>query len=213
MVVVVGELGSGKIMFGFGFVEWVVLVCNELVLVFSLEMIDVELVNCVLLLVGSVLFKYIVEGYFMVDFDWLGLIGVVNKFNYVLLIFCDDVLLIFWDICQICWMVKCEYGLGMVVVDYIGLIKGEQCNVSCYDVVIEISKGLKCLVKEFGVFVVVLVQFNCGLKVWGNKCLIKSDLCDFGQIEVDVDVVVLVYWDQESDVGKVGIIELIVDKN
>ncbi len=69
----------------------------------------------------------------------------MNKLNHAPLILCDDASLTLRDIRQICRTVKREHGLGMVAVDYIGLIKGEQRNASRYDVVTEISKGLKRL--------------------------------------------------------------------
>ncbi|AOT38811.1 TPA: replicative DNA helicase [Pseudomonas aeruginosa] len=213
MVVVAGEPGSGKTTLGLGFAERVALACNEPALVFSLEMTDVELANRVLSSVGSVPLKHIAEGHSMADSDWPGLTGAVNKLNHAPLILCDDASLTLRDIRQICRTVKREHGLGMVAVDYIGLIKGEQRNASRYDVVTEISKGLKRLAKELGVPVVVLAQLNRGPKARGNKRPTKSDLRDSGQIEADADVVVLVHRDQESDAGKAGITELIVDKN
>ncbi|WP_436598594.1 DnaB-like helicase C-terminal domain-containing protein, partial [Pseudomonas aeruginosa] len=157
--------------------------------------------------------KHIAEGHSMADSDWPGLTGAVNKLNHAPLILCDDASLTLRDIRQICRTVKREHGLGLVAVDYIGLIKGEQRNASRYDVVTEISKGLKRLAKELGVPVVVLAQLNRGPKARGNKRPTKSDLRDSGQIEADADVVVLVHRDQESDAGKAGITELIVDKN
>jgi len=213
MVVVAGEPGSGKTTLGLGFAERVALTCNEPALVFSLEMTDVELTNRVLSSVGSVPLKHIAEGHSMADADWPGLTGAVNKLNDAPLIFCDDASLTMRDIRQICRTVKREHGLGMVAVDYIGLIKGEQRNASRYDVVTEISKGLKRLAKELGVPVVVLAQLNRGPKTRGNKRPTKSDLRDSGQIEADADVVVLVHRDNDSPAGQAGVTELIVDKN
>lgn len=213
MVVVAGEPGSGKTTLGLGFAERVALHSGEPALVFSLEMTDVELTNRVLASVGSVPLKHISEGHSMTDADWPGLTSAVAKLNDAPLILCDDASLTLRDIRQICRTVKREHGLGLVAVDYIGLIKGEQKNASRYDVVTELSKGLKRLAKELGVPLVVLAQLNRGPKARGNKRPTKSDLRDSGQIEADADVVVLVHRDQDSDAGKAGVTELIVDKN
>lgn len=213
MVVVAGEPGSGKTTLGLGLAERVALHSGDVALVFSLEMTDVELTNRALASVGSVPLKHISEGHSMRDSDWPGLTGAVNKLNDAPLIFCDDASLTMRDIRQICRTVKREHGLGMVAVDYIGLIKGEQRNASRYDVVTEISKGLKRLAKELGVPVVVLAQLNRGPKTRGNKRPTKSDLRDSGQIEADADVVVLVHRDNDSPAGQAGVTELIVDKN
>lgn len=213
MVVVAGEPGSGKTTLGLGFAERVALTCNEPALVFSLEMTDVELTNRVLASVGSVPLKHIAEGHSMADSDWPGLTGAVNKLNDAPLVLCDDASLTMRDIRQICRTVKREHGLGMVAVDYIGLINGEQRNASRYDVVTEISKSLKRLAKELSVPVVVLAQLNRGPKSRGSKRPTKSDLRDSGQIEADADVVVLVHRDNDSPAGQAGVTELIVDKN
>jgi replicative DNA helicase len=60
---------------------------------------------------------------------------------------------------------------------------------------------------------VVLAQLNRGPSNRPNKRPTKSDLRDSGQIEADADVVILVHRDGESDAGKAGVTELIVDKN
>lgn len=213
MVVVAGEPGSGKTTLGLGFAERVALTCNAPALVFSLEMTDVELTNRALASVGSVPLKHISEGHSMTSDDWPALTGAVNKLKDAPLILCDDASLTLRDIRQICRTVKREHGLGMVAVDYIGLIKGEQKSASRYDVVTELSKGLKRLAKELGVPVVVLAQLNRGPKARANKRPTKSDLRDSGQIEADADVVVLVHRDNDSPAGQAGVTELIVDKN
>lgn len=213
MVVVAGEPGSGKTTLGLGLAERVALHSGDVALVFSLEMTDVELTNRALASVGSVPLKHISEGHSMRDSDWPGLTGAVAKLNDAPLILCDDASLTMREIRQICRTVKREHGLGVVAVDYIGLIKGEQKNASRYDVVTEISKGMKRLAKELGVPVVVLAQLNRGPKARANKRPTKSDLRDSGQIEADADVVVLVHRDNDSPAGQAGVTELIVDKN
>lgn len=213
MVVVAGEPGSGKTTLGLGLAERVALHSKEVALVFSLEMTDVELTNRALASVGSVPLKHISEGHSMADADWPGLTVAADKLLEAPLILCDDASLTLREIRQICRTVKREHGLGMVAVDYIGLIKGEQKSASRYDVVTEISKGMKRLAKELGVPVVVLAQLNRGPKARANKRPTKSDLRDSGQIEADADVVVLVHRDNDSPAGQAGVTELIVDKN
>ncbi|ANF84623.1 Helicase DnaB [Pseudomonas antarctica] len=213
VVVVAGTPGSGKTTLGLGIAERVALVKNEPALVFSLEMTDVELTNRSLASVGSVQLKHINEGHSMTDADWPGLTSAVNKLMDAPLIMCDDSSLTLRDIRQICRTVKREHGLAFVALDYIGLVNGETKAASRYETVTEISKGLKRLAKELGVPIVVLAQLNRGPSNRPNKRPTKSDLRDSGQIEADADVVILVHRDGESDAGKAGVTELIVDKN
>lgn len=213
MVVVAGAPGSGKTTLGLNMAERVALVSKVPALVFSLEMTDVELTNRSIASVGSVPLKHISEGHSMTDGDWPGLTKAVSLLNEAPLIFCDDASLTLRDIRQICRTVKREHGLGIVAIDYIGLINGENKAASRYEVVTDISKGLKRLAKELGVPVLVLAQLNRGPNSRTSKRPTKSDLRDSGQIEADADAVVLVHRDNESDAGKAGVTELIVDKN
>lgn len=213
VVVVAGSPGSGKTTLGLGIAERVALVKKEPALVFSLEMTDVELTNRSLASVGSVQLKHISEGHSMTDGDWPGLTAAVNQLNDAPLILCDDSTLTLRDIRQICRTVKREHGLAFVALDYIGLVNGETKSASRYETVTEISKGLKRLAKELAVPIVVLAQLNRGPNARANKRPTKSDLRDSGQIEADADVVILVHRDGESDAGKAGVTELIVDKN
>ena len=213
VVVVAGTPGSGKTTLGLGFAERVALIKKSPALVFSLEMTDVELVNRSLASVGSVQLKRISEGHSMDDPDWPGLTAAVNKLQDAPLVICDDSSLTLRDIRQICRTVKREHGLAFVALDYIGLVNGDNKSASRYEVVTEISKGLKRLAKELAVPIVVLAQLNRGPSNRTNKRPTKSDLRDSGQIEADADVVILVHRDGESDAGKAGVTELIVDKN
>ncbi|MGA4634538.1 replicative DNA helicase [Pseudomonas solani] len=213
VVVVAGAPGSGKTTLGLGIAERVALVSKEPALVFSLEMTDIELTNRALASVGSVPLKHISEGHSMADADWPALTAAVNLLNEAPLIFCDDASITMRDIRQISRTVKREHGLGLIALDYLGLINAEQKSASRYDQVTEISKSIKRLAKELSVPVVLLAQLNRSPNSRGNKRPTKSDLRDSGQIEADADVVVLVHRDQETDAGKSGVTELIVDKN
>lgn len=213
MVVIAGIPGSGKTTLGLNIAERVALHREVPALVFSMEMTDIELTNRSLSSVGSVQLKHIAEGHSMADGEWPGLTKAVGQLNDAPLIFCDDSTLTLRDIRQICRTVKREHGLGIVTIDYIGLINGENKSSSRYEQVTDISKGLKRLAKELGVPLVVLAQLNRGPASRANKRPTKSDLRDSGQIEADSDVVVLVHRDNESEAGQAGVTELIVDKN
>lgn len=213
MVVIAGTPGSGKTTLGLNIAERVALVGKVPALVFSMEMTDVELTNRSLASVGSVQLKHIAEGHSMGDSDWPGLTSAVNKLHDAPLILCDDASLTMRDIRQVCRTVKREHGLGLVAIDYIGLINAENKSGSRYEQVTDISKSAKRLAKELGVPVVVLAQLNRGPNQRANKRPTKSDLRDSGQIEADADVVVLVHRDMDSEAGQAGVTELIVDKN
>ncbi|MDH0745754.1 AAA family ATPase [Pseudomonas sp. GD03842] len=213
VVVVAGAPGQGKTTLGLNMAERVALLKKIPALVFSLEMTDIELTNRSLSSVGSVQLKHIAEGHSMADSDWPGLTKAVAQLNDAPLIFCDDSTLTLRDIRQICRTVKREHGLGIVGIDYLGLINGESKSASRYEVVTDVSKGIKRLAKELGIPILLLAQLNRGPSARASKKPTKSDLRDSGQIEADADVVILVHRDGESEAGQAGVTELIVDKN
>lgn len=213
VVVVAGAPGQGKTTLGLNMAERVALHKEQPALVFSLEMTDIELTNRSLASVGKVQLKHIAEGHSMADEEWPCLTAAVSKLHEAPLIFCDDSTLTLRDIRQICRTVKREHGLGIVAIDYLGLINGESKSASRYEQVTEISKGIKRLAKELGIPLLLLAQLNRGPTARASKKPTKSDLRDSGQIEADADVVILVHRDGESEAGQAGVTELIVDKN
>lgn len=89
--------------------------------------------------------------------------------------------------------IKSEYGLGMIVIDYIQLISAPEMG-SYADAnarVSHISRNLKLMAKELNVPVIALSQLSRDVeKRGGLKRPILSDLRDSGSLEQDADVVV-----------------------
>ncbi len=107
---------------------------------------------------------------------------------------------------------KRKHGLGLVVVDYIGLIAGDGQNRT--ETVSEISRGMKAMARELGVPVIALSQLSRKVEERGDKRPMMSDLRDSGSIEQDADVVMLMYRDDyyNPDSQWKGVAECIVAK-
>jgi replicative DNA helicase len=89
--------------------------------------------------------------------------------------------------------IKSEYGLGMIVVDYIQLISAPEMGnyADANSRVSHITRNLKLMAKELNVPVIALSQLSREVeKRGGQKRPILSDLRDSGSIEQDADVVV-----------------------
>ena len=80
----------------------------------------------------------------------------------------------------------------IVVVDYLGLIKGGTGS-NRYEKVSEISRSLKILANETNKPFVVLHQLNRDLKARTDKRPVLSDIRDSGSIEQDFDIVSFLY--------------------
>ncbi|MBR2931043.1 MAG: replicative DNA helicase [Clostridia bacterium] len=89
-------------------------------------------------------------------------------------------------------------NLGMVVIDYIGLMQSTSNSDNRAQQVGEISRNLKIMAKEFGIPIICCAQLNRGTESrpgTGKKPTL-ADLRDSGSIEQDADIVLFLYRDE-----------------
>jgi len=89
--------------------------------------------------------------------------------------------------------IKRLYGLDMVVIDYIQLMKAANFRDGRVQEISEITQGLKALAKELSVPVLALSQLSRAVESRDIKKPQLSDLRESGSIEQDADVVMFVY--------------------
>jgi replicative DNA helicase len=106
-------------------------------------------------------------------------------------------------------------GLGLVVVDYVQLMTGRSGAESRQVEVSEISRGLKILARELDCPVVALAQLNRQLEQRADKRPMLSDLRETGALEQDSDVVIFLYRDEvyNPETPDRGTAEILVAKH
>ncbi len=103
---------------------------------------------------------------------------------------------------------------GIIMIDYMQLMKIPGMQNNRVGEVTEISRSLKSIAKEFKCPVVALSQLNRSLESRPNKRPIMSDLRDSGAIEQDADLIAFIYRDEVYNPcsGNTGIAEIIIGK-
>ncbi len=94
-----------------------------------------------------------------------------------------------------CRRLMAEHGLGLIVVDYLQLMRGHKRTENRTQEIGEISRGLKTLARELKVPVMALAQLSRAVEQRTDKRPMLSDLRESGSIEAEADVVVFIYRD------------------
>ena len=102
-------------------------------------------------------------------------------------------------------------ALGLIIIDYLQLIRGTDTRVQREQQIAEISRGVKGMAKELDIPVVVLSQLNRDSER-ENRSPRLSDLRESGSIEQDADVVMMLHRpkkreDEEDDSANFGDVE------
>jgi replicative DNA helicase len=195
------------------------------VIVFSLEMPREQLATRMVCSEGRVDLGKMRQG-FLQDRDWNSLTEAAS-FLYTLPIWIDDTPAIgLLDLRAKVRRLQAEFNrpkpdgtweqrIGLVVVDYLQLMRGSERAASREQEISELSRGLKQLSKELRVPVIALSQLNRAVETRGkNKRPQLSDLRESGAIEQDADNVIFIYRDDyyDPDSESKGIAELIIAK-
>jgi replicative DNA helicase len=106
-------------------------------------------------------------------------------------------------------------GLGLILIDYLQLMRASGSTDNRVEQIGQISRGLKTLARELQVPLIALSQLNRGVEQRHDKKPVLSDLRESGSIEQDADLVMFIYrdeyYDQESE--REGIADLIISKH
>ena len=112
---------------------------------------------------------------------------------------------------------KAEHDIGLLVVDYLQLMRSPEYAENRVQEISDVSRSLKGLARELQIPVIALSQLSrASEQRGGERKPILSDLRDSGAIEQDADVVIFIhraeYYDKEDETKR-GLAEIMLSKN
>ena len=109
---------------------------------------------------------------------------------------------------------KQEFGLDLIIVDYLQLMVPKTASDSTVQQVTEISRSLKQLARELEVPVIALSQLSRAVEQRGGRPRL-SDLRDSGSIEQDADVVMFIHREDKNNEAsdRKNIAEILIEKH
>ncbi|BCA80330.1 replicative DNA helicase [Desulfuromonas sp. AOP6] len=193
LVIIAARPSMGKTAFVLNLVENAAVHAKTVTpsIVFSLEMSKEQLVQRMLCSIAKVDASRLRTGH-LGESDWPKLTNGAGFLSEAPIYIDDTPAISILELRAKCRRLKSDKGLGLIVVDYLQLMRGHNAE-NRQQEISEISRSLKALAKELNVPVIALSQLNRSLENRTDKRPIMADLRESGAIEQDADVIMFIY--------------------
>lgn len=215
LVLLAARPSMGKTAFVLNLVDHVTVRRGLPCMVFSLEMSKEQLVNRMLSMESNVDSQKLRTGS-LTDADWDAVVEGIGVIGGSKLIIDDTPGISITELRSKCRKMKLEYGLSMVIIDYLQLMSGSgtRNGDNRQQEISEISRSLKALARELNAPVIALSQLSRACESRQDHRPMLSDLRESGAIEQDADVVMFLYRDDyyNKDTDRPNVAEVIIAK-
>ncbi|MEW6140628.1 MAG: replicative DNA helicase [Thermodesulfobacteriota bacterium] len=215
LIIIAGRPSMGKTSFALNVGMYAAMEARIPVGVFSLEMSKAQIALRILCSRARVNLKSLRTGFLSPE-DWSRLTLAVGNISDAPIFVDDSPAINSLELRAKARRLKKEKNLGLIVVDYLQLMKGHVRADSREKEISDISRNLKALAKELDVPVIALSQLNRQVEQRPDKRPHLADLRESGAIEQDADVILFIYRDEvyndSPDNPKRGQAEIIIGK-
>ncbi len=214
LIIIAGRPSMGKTSFCLNIASHAALRHKIPVAVFSLEM-SKEQIGMRLLCSEARVDSSVLRKGELADEDWFRLTKVAGDLSESPLFIDDTAGLTPLEMKAKARRLKRSHDIGLIVVDYLQLMRSERKGENRVQEISEISRNLKALAKELEVPVIALSQLNRSVDSRDNKRPQMSDLRESGAIEQDADVIGFIYRDEvyNPESPEKGVAEFIIAKH
>ena len=197
LILVAARPSMGKTAFVLNIAQYMAFHNDVTAAIFSLEMSKEQLVNRMLSMESNVDSQKLRTGT-LTDSDWDAVVEGIGIIGNSKLVIDDTPGISISELRSKCRKMKLEYGLSIVIIDYLQLMSGSRKggNDNRQQEISDISRSLKALARELHAPVIALSQLSRACETRTDHRPMLSDLRESGAIEQDADVVMFLYRDE-----------------
>jgi len=215
LIIVAGRPSMGKTALCLNVAQYAAIEKRIPVAIFSLEMSKEQIVIRMLCSEAQVEGTRLRTG-FLSESDWPRLTLAAGNLSDAPIFIDDAASLSVLELRAKARRLNAEHGVGMIMVDYLQLMRGRAKVESRQQEISEISRSLKALAKELNVPVIAVSQLSRRTEERQGMRPQLSDLRESGAIEQDADVILFIYRDEvynrSEDNPNRGKAEIIIGK-
>ncbi len=215
LFIMAGRPAMGKTTFALNIAKNVAMKDNNTVIIFSLEMADVQLGEKLISMQADVDTEKMKKGE-VSDSDWIAIGESLNAYSEANIFIDHSSGISVNEIRNKCRRLASKQGsLELIVIDHLQLMETGKQEENRNQEISKITRSLKGLAKEMNCTVIALCQLSRQPGTRKGNRPILSDLRDSGSIEQDADIVTLLYRDDyyDPDTEKKGVTEVIIAKH
>jgi len=213
LIIVASRPSMGKTAMVLNIAQYVALHANIAVAIFSLEMSKEQLVLRMLCSEARVDNAKVRTGY-LSERDFPRLVMAAGRLAEAPIYIDDTPAQNVLELRAKSRRLKREANIGLIIIDYLQLMRGLDAQENRTQELSEISRSLKSLAKELHIPVIALSQLNRQVEQRADRRPMMADIRESGAIEQDADVIMFIYRDEvyKADSQDEGMAEVIIGK-
>ncbi len=214
LLIIAGRPGQGKTGFLLSVARNAALTHKKRVAIFSMEMSNEQVVQRLISQQTGIDSQRLRSGK-LTESEWPLFTQAVEVFSDTRIFLDDTPALTPLQLRTKCRRLHLEFGLDLILVDYLQLMSSDTRNDNRVQEVSYISRNLKVLARELNVPVLAAAQLSRAVEQRTDKRPVLSDLRESGSLEQDADIVMFIYRpDQyEKDTDRQNVAEIMISKH